>query len=212
MAKFGNFGKKPAAEPEKPAPAAGKFARKAPAVGASKPAAASAKKPSRWAKVPSEQGKDPYIQPGDYVVELTNASLGYNEGKDRETAKLAITVLQAEEGALQKEGDACFVGFMITGKGKKIGMGRTKAAVVAFSGCEDDDAYDEVDPEGELITSVLDGSGALDGRRAYLCVTKGNAIINAETNQPTGEYYGNYSWSPLEEEHQETASPFAEAE
>lgn len=196
------FGAPPAAAP----PMAGGFTR-APAA-----APVMARPPtthqSIWKGVQSADGRDPMLLVGDYVVRITENDLGENPNTQDRSFKGHYEVVWAADGSGSRVGESAAFIQKLTGKSGNYGRSRTKSYVVASAGYPDDASFDAFDPEGEFIDAVVGASNkylqafpnTIKGRLVRVRVSKGNDVT--DNGQPTGDYYREYSWSPIPEDQQ----------
>lgn len=164
---------------------------------------------ARYGGIQAEQEKDPFVGLGTYrvkVVELVEREAI----NDHQTVALTIEILDAAEGSTDPVGCMRFVAFRVMGNGADAGRKRLKSFVVGAHGCETQEAYNEIDPDGFLLDAYLgyacpeypDGK-TLVGRIVDLECSEGNPI--KKDGVMTGEHYTNYKWFPVPEEEQEAS-------
>ncbi len=158
------------------------------------PAAKAKPKGSRWGGVPSSAPKEPIIAASTEPqrVRFLSSEVTFNDGSGHESFKTLAEIVDSD---VHKSGDVVLVGpFIINGKSKKVGEGRVKAMAVAAMGCEADEDFDALFPEGEPIDNALNGvddtESSYIGREALVMVSRGGATAN-------GDYYREYEWSAV---------------
>jgi hypothetical protein len=154
-----------------------------------KPANASGGAKSRWAGMRSAKPKDPFPEPGIYRFRVDGIERGFNPGKNRESIKTHLAVVDLDEQGAQAhaEGDSLFMVNFLT----SAGMSEFQAFVTAAAGFEDDDGFvAEHGDDGSFVDGVVNGSGALDGKLVDCQVTRGKQAAD-------GSYYPRYAWSPV---------------
>lgn len=184
-----------------------KFAKKTPATStpAGRPAAparAQVQRRSRYAGISSNNGRDGMPEVGSYLFRVLSTAPGHNPGKGTDSYKIALEVVDCE-GSPHKPGDHKSVIFLTSGKAGPSGLSRVKAFVVAATGCESDDAYNELDPEGYGIeategnandyAALFESGNPVAGRLVECEVTRGN-------DDGKGSYYREYQWTPVSDE------------
>lgn len=158
------------------------------------PAAAGGRARSRWAGMRSSTPKDPFPEPGLYRFRVTAIERGFNPGKQRESIKSHLQILDADErGAAAHEigSSVIMVNFMTS-----AGMAEFQTFVTACAGCVDDEEYVQVtDDNGTFIDALL-GQGSygasLDGRLVDCEVKRGKQAED-------GTFYPRFSWSVVED-------------
>lgn len=169
------------------------------------------KKGSRWAGVKSAQPSAPMLEVGDggvarYRLRYLRSEATENDGTGNETHKAYFNV-EVSEGPTP-EGTEVVVLNVINGKAKSSGLARVKAQTVAIAGHEDDETYDELDPDGELIDAMLgeanqfgEDGDPMAGRLVDTQVTRGKDTAK-------GDYYRQYDWAVVSDDEQDEKPAF----
>lgn len=193
MASLAEIRKAQAAKKSATAPAVGKAA-------AAKAAPRKAPRKSRYAGVAAAAPRDPMLNVGKYRLRVVSCEEGSNPGTGAESFKSHVEIVEifgGGEGFLV--GDVAFLCQSISGKGAQAGLGRVKAYVMAAAGFEED-AFDEMDPDGEFIDACVGEANqfagqTIDGRLVDVTVTRGR-------DRDDGDWYREYAWSIVPEEEQ----------
>lgn len=180
----------------------------APAQAYAPPAVAGANK---YSGVKAAAGRHPQPQPGRYLFKVLKTYETTNPGKARQTyhADLEVVESMPANGQLMNPPGST-VGFLqvVNGSSATMGPPRVKAFVMAATGFETEEDYDQMDPLGNFINATAgarggtypDGSPIVDnplGGVYVACeVAAGNPVV--KNGQPTGEYYMQYSWAPAQ--------------
>ncbi len=170
------------------------------------------KRKSMWAGVKSSSPKSSMPSTGDYRFRVIGCEPGHNPKTGNDSFKVDLEVVASDGPKASDPGTEVIAVFVVTGKGGSFGQERAKSFVMAAAGFEDDESYDEFDPGGEFIDSVLGDSndysdlGGLVDRIVDCRVTLGSPVIDSVTGQPTGDHYREYTWEPLTAEEQEPLS------
>lgn len=174
------------------------------------PAPAAAFGASPWRGVQSAKPRSPMLGTGDYVVRVLSNELGYNPNSREQSFKGSVEVMWAAEGSQTMVGERAAVINKLHGPSAELGYQRSKAYIVAAAGFESDAEYDAFDPNGDFAQAVTGTANAYSqegygivGRLVRVRVSRGNDVIDKVTKQPTGDYYREYSWSPIPEENQD---------
>lgn len=176
-------------------------------------AAAPQKKESMWKGVQSAAPRTPEPKKGKYRLRVEMTQEGVNDQTKNKSFKVDATIVKRFSEAGTDEGDDVFMGWVFTGsKAASYNMNRIKAFVVATAGFDSDDAFDEFDPDGELIDACLgapnkfgENGPPLNGRLVDVVVTLSNNPKKDKAGNPTGEFYRQYEWFPVPDEEQEQA-------
>jgi hypothetical protein len=153
---------------------------------------------SRWAGMRSSAPRDPFPHVGTYRFRVSEIEKGFNPGKQRESIKTRLVIVDADDKGQESHaiGDQVFMlNFMTT-----AGTQEFQAFVTAAAGFEDDDAFvAECGDDGAFVDALL-GQGTypatLLGRLVDCQVTRGK-------DDGTGDYYRKYSFAPVSEEEQD---------
>lgn len=181
--------------------------------------------PSRgkYSGVSAGSNRNPLPQPGAYLFrvirtqEKTNDNTGTFYSADLE-------ILESSNPGNPAGTSATFLQGSNPGKQLKAAGPRIKMFVMATAGFDNESEYDQMDPDGQFIDVTAgimvnndgtpkaypDGSpivgNPLAGRLVRAVVSFGNPVLDKKTQQPTGDYYREYSWSPVAEEDQASAA------
>lgn len=162
---------------------------------------------ARYGGITATAPKPDFPTYGSYCFEILNFEEGeLIEGKDTQSVRLTVKVIESEGDEAQPAGTECFVAFRVQGGGATAGKGRMKAFIVAASGFADEEAYNAYDPDGFGIDALLGYAApapyagtSLVGRRVFCEVAKGNEMRDRETKKPTGQFFSEYTWAPAED-------------
>lgn len=178
----------------------------APAQAYAPPAAAGA---NRYSGVKAAAGRHPQPQPGKFLFKVLKTYETENPGKGhRATYHAELEVVECIPSGQLVNPPGSTVAFIqvVSGTSATMGPPRVKAFVMAATGFETEEDYDQMDPQGQFINATAgrrgmvypDGTPIVDnplGGVYVACeVSPGNPVM--KNGQPTGEYYMNYSWSP----------------
>jgi hypothetical protein len=196
----------PAAAPQAAAPAA--FgAPRGPA-----PAAAPVAAPgqSRWAGLQPARDREPMLDIGKYVVRVLMNELTNNAQTREETFKAHLEIMHAEEGSRSRVGDRVAVICKLVGPAAQRNAERMMSYIMAAAGFGDVAEYDTFDPQRRFIEAVqgvpneYSAAGAtIVGRLVWAYVSRGNDVLDKTTKQPTGDYYRDIIWVPVDESQQD---------
>lgn len=164
-----------------------KFKRPA-AAGAGAAKGAARVKKSKYAGVSAAAPRDPMPHAGTYRFRIVGCEPGFNPGSGTESFKAKLEIVDLDEEAAQhhETGDTVVAIFLTSGKGAQAGLARVKSFVMAASGYEDEDEFNDFDPDGEFIDACESGDH-LPGRLVDAQVTRGK-------DREGGDYYREYSW------------------
>lgn len=170
------------------------------------PPAAATKRQSRWADVKAAAPKIRMPNVGIYRFRVAACYETAHPKSGRLSVKTYLDIVEIYEGG---EGHAVdervFCLQFTSGDGMASGLGKVKAFVMNALGYDDEDAYDEHDPKGELLDAVLDSELAnerreeadtLIGRLVDAQVARGNDTADGK------DWYREYEWAPVAEEEQ----------
>jgi hypothetical protein len=170
------------------------FGNKGPAAAKAKATGAGGARKSRWGGVPSSSPKEPIIEASKNPqrVKFLSCEVTFNDGTGHESFKTLVEIVESD---VHEAGTVVLAGpFIINGKSKKVGEGRVKAMAVAGMGCDADEDFDALFPEGEPIDNALNGVEDADtsfiGREALVLVSRGGA-------REGGDYFREYEWSAV---------------
>ncbi len=166
------------------------------------PRAATAKpKQNKYSGIKASAPRDPFLNVGDYELLVEVLEEGYNPGKGTESAKITVIVLQAEGGEASEVNSRAFITERTAGAGSSAGLSRLKSFIIAASGFASEEDFDAEfgDKQGEFIAACMGASNEFSqderlvvGRKVACFVTRGNPT-------PSGDYYRQYEWVPVEQ-------------
>jgi hypothetical protein len=186
---------------------AAKPAATAPA-GAKRPAATKAppKRASRYAGISAAVPRDPMPTVGVYRFRFLGLTEGVNPGTGTESSKATFEVVGADGDGASEVGSTVVAINLLTGKGGPSGLARVKAMVMAIAGYDDEDAYNEMDPDGSFIDAChgyenarAEDAAAMIGRLVDCEVTRGNPTPDGN------DYYRQFAWGAVADEEQDAA-------
>lgn len=189
------------------------------------PATPAAPPRSRYGGISCGDSRDPMLGYGSYRVRVLGATEGHNPGKNRDTYKTALQVVEAHDGSETAVGTlATMVNFVTS-----AGMSELKRFAVHAAGfgpmftdrepgagvnikevlLEGERAFDELDEsfgyQGAVLEATVgrvNGAPSLAGRLVDVVVGAGKPVMNPQTNAPTGDHYRTYTWGRVPEEEQ----------
>lgn len=175
---------------------------------------------SRYGGISCADTRDPMLGYGRYRVRVLSASRGFNPGKNRESYKTSLQVIEADDGADTPAGSiATMVNFMSSAGLSELkrfavhaaGFGPTLAARDPGAGVnikqallDGEAAYDALEEKLgylgivlEATEGVANGAPSLVGRLVDVVVVPGKPVMNPQTNTPTGDNYRAYTWGAV---------------
>ena len=179
---------------------------------------------SKYGSIVSAPPREPMAPYGKHRVRLESASVRQSPVfEDRETQHYVFSVISSDDTA---EGTVFKVILFKTNPGKKECRYMTMALIgMNPADQSDNDAFNEFNQDGGLYAATLGdieaggnwidangGNQCLIGRQADVIVTQGNPCIDKQSGQPSGDFYRNISWSPIDESEQDAELPNAPEE
>ena len=165
---------------------------------------------SRWAGLQPARYREPMLDVGTYVVRVLSNELTRNGQTNEETFKGHVEVVHAEEGARSRVGDRAAVICKLVGPAAQRNAERMMSYIMGAAGYADVTEYDTFDPQRRFISAVqgeaneYSAQGAtIVGRLVWARVSRGNDVLDKTTKQPTGDYYRDTIWTPVEEAQQD---------
>lgn len=164
---------------------------------------------SKYSGVKAAAGKDPMPQPGEYLFKILKTFETSNP-RTGEWFHASLEVVESNQ-PMNPAGSVCSFLQGVSGKSLAAGGPRVKAFAMAAAGFDDEAAYDEMDPDGQFLDACAgvqgrtypDGSPIVEnplGARYVLArVTRGK-------DDGKGDFYREFSWSPVAEEDQASAA------
>lgn len=172
---------------------------------------------SKYAGISSADTRDPMADIGTYRAKVASCTEGYNPGKRRESYKVTLQILEASPDARTLKGSTCTMVCMYTNAGlaelkrfavHSAGFGPTldergalDSAALKKSLLDAEAQYNALDVsfggEGLIIEASAghaNGAPSLVGRIVDVVVSRGKEVINAQTQQATGDFYRQYTW------------------
>lgn len=172
---------------------------------------------SMWSGVQSAKDRPPMLRVGHYIVRVLDCALGQNEQTEDRSFKANVEVVFAGPGSQSAVGERAAFVQKLSGKSGKFGKERSKSFVVAAAGYQGDVDYGAFDPQNQFMSAVCGAPNqylqafpnTIRGRLVEVVVSRGNPVIDKQTNQPElgpdglPDYFREYSWSPTPEEQQD---------
>jgi len=172
-----------------------RFARtNAPAPLAEQPPAAINRR-SKWTGVQPAQHRLEILPAGEYRVRVLACEEKTSPVNGSMSSHVKVEIVEAYEGAA-KVGEAYNVLFMQT----LIGMKEAVAMFMALAGFDDPTEFHQWDGPGYVDRSFGIASGHAEtaiGAEADVQVRLGKPVVGKD-GEPTGDYYRNYLWAPVE--------------
>jgi hypothetical protein len=157
-----------------------------------------ARRASRYAGVKAAKPRDPLLDPGDWILRITSAEVTRESGAAWFRATFEV-VATDYEGATEGEARAYIQA--IDGKSERVGLPKVKAFLIAASGHADEDAYDEWDPDAELLEAVLDGvQNSKSDDAAALLGADVACTCRRGKERDDGDFYREHAWAAVESE------------
>lgn len=168
--------------------------------------------PNKYSGVKSHAGQHPTPAPGEYILKVLRTYETTNPGRgNRPTYHADFEVIDCKPSTgqmINPPGSTVSFIQVVGGNSALTGPPRVKAFVMAATGFETEEEYNQMDPLGNFINATAgargmtypDGSPIVDnplGGVYVACeVSLGNPIMR--DGQPTGGYFPNYSWAPAQ--------------
>ncbi len=164
-------------------------------------------KKSSYAGVSAKQDRDPIFMSGDFHFEFRTSEVTDQSGSDYFRAKFeVVSQEEQDEDSKHAEGKVCTYLQGISGSQERMGRPEIKRMVMAFSGYDDEEEFEEKIPSWELLCEAVEGDddhGAFDefgenpleGRRAFCGV-----YYRSEEDSSDGKPYRGWRWKVDEDQ------------
>ncbi len=203
--------------------------RNAPAAPAPAPAPAPGR--SKYSGITAGDARDPMLGLGTYRVRVIAIDEGRNPGRNRDSVKVRLHVVEAAEGAETPAGSDVTAVHFFTNPGLRelkrfaihaLGCGPTLAQrnagdtrALVLDGERQYDGYEEtVGGQGSIIDATAGrGNGkapSLAGRLVDVIVSRGKDVPDSQSGASTGDYFRVYTWGVVPDAEQ-TPAPAAGA-
>lgn len=168
---------------------------------------AAGKTKSRFAGVKAAGDRTPQLGPGKYRLKLGEPFVSRERSEYYFAPATVVEVIEdrREDSSDPGEGDECLAMLQcIAGDSRRPGYARIKAFAIAIAGCDNEAAYDEIDPDGLFAEHVLnDGSDGLDeDGEPYETIEGREVVVTVRKGKPTRDgldYYRENSFEPAGE-------------
>jgi hypothetical protein len=150
---------------------------------------------SKWDGIKSSENRLPLLPAGEYRVRCKACEEKTNPVTRAQSSHITVEIVEAYEGDA-KAGETYNVLLMQS----VIGMREIKSLFMALAGFDSDEEFDQWDAPGYIDRSFGIASGHAEtaiGAEADVQVRLGKACVNKD-GEPTGDYYRNYLWAPVE--------------
>lgn len=164
---------------------------------------------NRYAGVQANNGRFPQPQPGKYLFKVLKTYETRNPGKGQRTtyhADMEVVTVDPHGSLLNAPGSIVSFIQIVDGTSASMGPPRVKAFVIAATGFDTEEDYNQMDPAGQFMNATAgapgmvypDGSpivqNPLGGVFVAATVSQGKPVL--KNGAPTGEFYADFAWEP----------------